>query len=443
MREAARTQVLRLRMTELAPITPRQRRWRINIFTATWLSYAGFYFCRKAFGVVKPELKEALVVNDFELAWIWTAYLIAYMCGQFLAGWLGARVACRRLLLVGMAVSVCCNLVFGASTLLGPAGYWPLMVFMILNGFAQATGWPGNIGTMAHWFRKTERGTVIGFWGTCYQLGSAWAKQFAGFMLAWMGAVSWSFWGASVVLFVIWIVFYFLHRDRPEDIGLPAIVAEELPPVELADDEEAVADEGWPPGVLRSLLTMGVTYFSFKFIRYALDSWSTVFMSETFDMSTAMSAQIASAFDYVGFLGVLTAGWVSDRFFGGKRSTIAFAMSVGMVFAVAFMWQFGSSSPLMFGISIALVGFTLFGPDSLLSGVGAIDVVSKKRAVLAAGLINGIGSAGPICQELIIGYLATYHSLDAVFMLLTVVTLLGVMGTGVLWWWGRTGKSRF
>ena len=81
------------------------------------------------------------------------------------------------------------------------------------------------------------------------------------------------------------------------------------------------------------------------------------------------------------------------------------------------------------------MGFALFGPDSLLSGVGAIDVGSKRKAVLAAGIVNGVGSLGAVLQEEIIGYLKAYHSLGAVFQLLIGVSVPGAVGTGVLWWW--------
>ena len=35
-----------------------------------------------------------------------------------------------------------------------------------VNGLAQATGWSGNVGTMASWFHKHERGKVMGVWST-------------------------------------------------------------------------------------------------------------------------------------------------------------------------------------------------------------------------------------------------------------------------------------
>jgi sugar phosphate permease len=412
------------------------RRWRVKVFTATWMSYAGFYFCRKTFGIVKAPLKDVLQVDDFQLAHIWTAYLVAYMFGQFLAGWIGVRVACRLLLLVGMMGSLLCNIAFGATTLMGPSGYWPFLVFMIINGFAQATGWPGNVGTLAHWYRKTERGTIIGIWGTCYQVGSVGAKAAAAFLFGWLG-LAWSFWGAAIVLFAVWILFYFLHASRPEEVGLEALV-------EDVTDEEGTLESGeWSPKVVRTITIMGCAYFSCKFLRYALDSWSALVINEQFGLTVETSGYISTTFDLLGFLGVLVAGWTTDRYFGGRRSTVAFIMMIGMVASAAFLWKFGLSSVLMFTIALGFLGFTLFGPDSLLSGVGVIDVGSKEKAVLAAGIINGMGSLGPVIQEEVIGWLKVHHSMDAVFLLMVGVACTGAIGTGYLWWQGRTGRMRF
>jgi OPA family glycerol-3-phosphate transporter-like MFS transporter len=415
-----------------------QQRWRINVFAATWMSYAGYYFCRKAFGIVKVPLKALLEVDDFSLAHIWTAYLVAYMCGQFLSGWLGTRYTCRRLLLGGMAITLVCNLGFGAVVHLGPDAYWPFFGLMILNGFAQSTGWPGNIGTLAHWFRRDERGGLLGLWATCYQLGSVAAKAFAGFMYVWAG-LSWSFWGASCVLFPVWIFVYLRQRDRPETVGLEPIVPDPPPTEENPEGDDA----RWPATVIRTLLVMGAAYFSFKFLRYALDSWTATVLTERFGLDADTAAYVSVIFDVCGFLGVIAAGYATDRFFASRRALVAFVMAVGMVGAALFLQTTGVTSVVLFAVGLGLLGFTLFGPDSLLSGVGAIDVGSKRKAVLAAGIVNGMGSAGPVIQEEVIGYLKTYHSLDAVFLLLVFVAFIGAIGTGILWWWGRRGLSRF
>ena len=79
------------------------RMWRVKILTTTWLSYAGFYFCRKDFSIAKSSLMSSMEIGRSDVAHIFTAYLAAYMIGQYLTGILGRRYAMRILLLSGMA----------------------------------------------------------------------------------------------------------------------------------------------------------------------------------------------------------------------------------------------------------------------------------------------------------------------------------------------------
>jgi sugar phosphate permease len=74
----------------------------------------------------------------------------------------------------------------------------------------------------------------------------------------------------------------------------------------------------------------------------------------------------------------------------------------------------------------------LMGPDSLLSGVGAIDVGGRKGAVTAAGLINGLGSIGPILQEEALGWMLARRGHAVAFALLIAVAVLAVFGTAYL-----------
>ncbi len=415
------------------------RVWRVRILATTWLSYAGFYFCRKNFFIAKSSILQSLQIDKSDLAHIVTAYLFAYMLGQFLTAFWSRRVAARRLLLTGMAVSVGCNVVFGFSYLSGPAGYWPLLCFMVINGFAQATGWPGNVGVLGNWLPRQSRGKTMALWATCYQLGSLLAKAFAAFMLA-VASAAWSFWGAAIILFAVWLIFYALERDDPSDVGLPELVEEveiEVP----AGEAEALASNGWTRPVLFSVVSMGACYFVFKFLRYALDSWSPLALEELFGLTGAEAGYISTSFDWLGFVGVLVAGWASDRFFGGRRYQVILLMSIGMSLGFFLLAFVGVQSPWLFGISISLCGFMLMGPDSLLSGVGAIEVGGHKQAVVAAGIINGLGSIGPIFQEEMIGYVLDHHGYDASFYLMIVVSLLGVAGTLYLAHRSRTGKS--
>ena len=409
------------------------RRYRIQLFTATWLSYAGFYLCRKVYAVVKHALKLEFGFNDEQIALPWTIYLVCYMLGQFLAAWLGRRMESRRVLAYGMSIAAASNIVLGwlvdshhASQLL-----W-ICVLMGVHGLAQATGWPHNVALFANWTHRSERGTLFGIWGTCYQLGAVAGKGLAGFLLGWLG-LAWSFYGSSIVFFAITVAFVFLAKERPQSVGLTLADAAEpdvSPPA--ARDAEPVHELPLPKGFMSAIIAMGLIYFGFKFLRYALDSWSALILGEHFALSSSVSAYLSTAFDWVGLLGVIAGGWWSDRTLGSRRTPVIFYMSCCCLVFTWLMWLIGLSSPLIFVALLGVIGFFEMGPDSLLSGACAMDVGSRRQAALAAGVINGFGSIGPIVQEPLIGWLKQNFGLDSVFLMLVIVGFVTTIATWLL-----------
>lgn len=97
------------------------------------------------------------------------------------------------------------------------------------------------------------------------------------------------------------------------------------------------------------------------------------------------------------------------------------------------LWALGLHSVLAFMSILGLVGFMVLGPDSLLSGAGAIDAGSRRNAALAAGIINGCGSAGPIVQEPLIGWLKTAYGVSSVFLLLVGISALAALASMLFW----------
>jgi sugar phosphate permease len=85
-----------------------------------------------------------------------------------------------------------------------------------------------------------------------------------------------------------------------------------------------------------------------------------------------------------------------------------------------------------FIVLLGLIGFTAMGPDALLSGACAMDAGSRRQAALAAGVINGLGSIGPILQEPVIGWLKQNVGINSVFSLLLGVVFMTTVGTGLL-----------
>lgn len=409
------------------------RRYRVQLFTATWLSYCGFYLTRKVYAVVKHPLKEQFGLDDLQVAMPWTIYLITYMLGQFFAAWLGRHYESRRVLAVGMVVAASCNIVIGLLVDSGGTSIFTWMcVTMGILGLAQATGWPHNVALFANWTLRSERGTLFSIWGTCYQFGAILGKGLAGFLLGWLG-LAWSFAGSGVLLLAFTVYFVLNARERPQSVGLT-----------LADDEEPDAaspgprktgdarEPALPPGFVSLIVAMGVIYFGFKFLRYALDSWSALILGEHFGMTTSIAAYWSTAFDWIGFLGVLAAGIWSDRTAGSRRTPVIFWMTAACFLFTCAMWLVGLSSPVLFVMLLGLIGFTAMGPDSLIAGASAMEAGTRRQAALAAGVINGFGSIGPIVQEPVIGWLKKTQGVHSVFLLLACVVFLTTAGTWLL-----------
>jgi sugar phosphate permease len=418
------------------------RKWQYKIFSATWLAYVGYYFARKAYFVVKSDMADTMGLDAIHLAHLGTAYLICYMIGQYSSAYFGRRLGPKYLLISGMGISLICNIVFGSSN-----SYWTIMLFLSLNGLAQGTGWPGCIGSLAHWFKRKQRGTILGIWSTCYQLGSVLATSFAAYMLGQYGW-RWSFYGASMVMLIIWVAVLYLHPNRPEDVGLKPLFDEDDEVfTKTSEKTDKKADEnglGWNREVVITVVTMGLIYFGIKFLRYALWSWVPFLLNKNFNLAGDDAGYLSTVFDILGFAGVIFAGFVSDRMFKGKRSLLSFVMLFMMTLSFILMYTLGSASLMYFTISLGMAGFMLYGPDSLISGVGAIDIGTKKGALVAAGIINGTGSIGPIFQEEIIGwmYVKYNHALGPIFILLVIVASITAFITFILWLRSRRSKIK-
>src|SRR6185503_4100107 len=104
-------------------------------------------------------------------------YLIAYAIGQFLASRMGTALGPRKNVLIGMTLSILVTVAMGVTPSI------PMMMGLIaVLGLSQATGWSGNVGTMAGWFVKSERGRVMGLWSTCFTIGAL----LSGWVMGWV-----------------------------------------------------------------------------------------------------------------------------------------------------------------------------------------------------------------------------------------------------------------
>ena len=376
---------------------------RYSAWGLTWLAYASYYFGRKGFSVVKSTLRHTLGMSEHALGVIDTLYLGAYALGLFFSGYVGDRIGARRLIGATSAA-----VLFGA--------------LFFVNGLAQSTGWPGTTSAMAEWTTRHNRGTVMAFWCTCYQVGSIVASDFAGYLArryGWRAA----FFGPSLwMIAVAVLILLFLKTRGPQ------------PENQHSDPHRAIAasaeeQRALQRGALRSpiLWSFGASYFFIKYVRYALLFWLPYYLSGTLGYAVDQAAYISNAFEAGGIAGVILLGIFSDRVRRLSRATLSIFSLLGLAGALIACSGF-TAHHLPFTIAaLALVGALLFGPDALLSGAAAQDVGGLAAAGTATGLVNGIGSIGGMLEGVSLPSISAHFGWQAMFPLLAALALCAAL----------------
>jgi sugar phosphate permease len=391
-----------LASTAAAEVPDRSLAWRA--FALTWISYASYYLTRKNFSVAKRSIELDLGVNRASLGLIDTGYLAAYSVGQFASGFFADKAGARLVLSVGMIATAACSVLFGLSST-----FALFALFFGLNGLAQSTGWSPNLKVMTAWFPRKTRGSVMGFWSTCYQFGSLVANPIAGLLLA-----------ASVLG---WRLAFFAPAVWVAGVGLALFLwlPEKRIPVDPAQkaafDAEVRTERG---RVLRTPLVwaLGASYFFMKLIRYILLFWLPYYMEETLHYPKGLAAVIPLAFEAGGLLGSITIGALSDRWFGGRRLGVALTSLVMLAGAMPLYGFAAQQGVAANAAALALVGFFLFGPDTLLSATAAQDLGGPAAAATAGGVINGVGSLGPIIGSALAASISLKYGWSTLYALL-------------------------
>jgi sugar phosphate permease len=403
------------------------RRGQRRIFAVTWLTYAGFYLCRKNLSIALPALHTASGLGSLALANIVFGYSLLYALGQFGCGFLSDRFGPRRVVGTGLVLIVASNLLMGIHG----APLW-LLVFACANGIGQSTGWSGLVKIMASWFSSRQRGVVMAWWGTNYVLGGFLATAFATWAVSqqWLlPALGWrrGFILPAAVLAVVAAPFFLVVRDEPAT-SQPQGSAESG-----ATHDGSSSHSAW--GEVRALLgnraiwLIGASYFFLEMCRYALMFWLPYYMVNQLHYSLTASGYLSSLYELVGVVGAVAAGYISDHWMQSRRAPVSALMLCG--FSVVVLAQMGTASlgPAMTGVAVSLAGLLSYGPDTLLSGAAAQDIGQAKAAATASGLIDGIGHLGALISPYLVIYVSEHYGWDRLFL---VFAAAGFAAAGML-----------
>jgi len=376
--------------------------WQKRILFTSWITYAGFYLTRVNISVAIPGMIQEFGISKTAMGTVLSALLLAYAAGQFINGQLGDKFGAKKLVAIGLLGTAIINLVFGftGNFLAGMILLWAL------NGFFQSMGWAPTVKLVANWFPVNERGQASGILGSSYQIGNVLSLALAGIVVGALGW-RWAFWtpiGIMILLFIHWL---WRVKEKAEDVGLA--------PVEIAPPATGFRS------TIRSVLTnryiwlVALGLFGLNIVRYGFLNWAPTYFFEVQKAPIAVAAYKSIIFPLAGSIGAFSAGWLSDRFFQSRRAPVSVLLLVILAAAIlifphwpAELWWAGL-------ITLAVIGFTTYGPHVLMVAALPMDLGTKEMASSATGFIDGWGYIGAALTGVGTGYLLDHFGWSYAF----------------------------
>lgn len=438
--------------------------WRNRLLWSTYFGYAVFYILRKNLAAAVPAIQASLGVSREAMGGFFTAHEVTYGFSKFLAGVLADRFNPRFLVAAGMLLAALTNLGFGLSSSVQVLG-----ILWVVNGFFQGFGFPPCARVLSFWFAPAERGVKWGIFNTSHQVGAFVALTASGWLCLHYGWRS-----AFIVPAVIGIatsVFLFERvRDSPDSLGLPPVEtyksmldkgelglspATTATPVQVEEvftdssvDEGGNAPIGSQPSqrdeldlaafvnkmVYRNpqIWLLCIANFFVYVVRGSFLNWAPTYLHEVKGLALDRAGFISSFYELAGLVGCLLAGYVTDRFWKGRRSPACVLYMLACAAFITLFWKTPEGHPVLDGLWLSGVGFTIYGPQFLV-GVMMADLATKRAAGNAVGLSGLFGYMSGFFSGYGLSKIQVAHGWGAAFACLIGSALIAVIPFLICW----------
>lgn len=317
--------------------------WQWRTLIILMLGYALFYFVRKNFSIAMPALESELGLSKTQLGIFLTLNGVIYGVSRLVNGMLADRFSRKRMMALGLLLSAFVNIaigfipaVNGFFNVLDTSGkatigfVYLLGSLWLINGYLQGMGYPPCSSLMAHWIRPSELATKQSIWNASHSIGAGLLSVMIGAILGTFGnsAWQWCFWAPAVLAIFGAAMIFFGLKDTPASVGLPN-------PEDMdAHKEKDAPAEAEDPALTRlaykkfvSKMAFGnpiiwiiaIADFFVYVIRFTILDWGSTILVQDKGLEISLAASIIGACEIVGgIVGMLVAGWATDKFFHSK-----------------------------------------------------------------------------------------------------------------------------
>lgn len=409
--------------------------WQWRTIIATMIGYSLFYFVRTNSSVATRVMleDESLGVNKAQLGFIFTTLFgVVYAISKFTNGIIGDRVNSRAFMVAGLVLAAACNIAFGFSSAL-----WVFGLLWLFNGWFQGMGFPPCARLITYWVPPNELATKMSIWNASHSIGAGLVLLICGYIVAHFGVAEtgivawrWCFFIPSAIAIVGAAWLWFALRDTPSSVGLPELSSAGK---KQTNEDSAEFKEFVRKKVFRNPVVwiIGVGQFFVYVMRSAILFWGPTFLGQQYDLNIKSSVWMTAGFEIAGIAGMLLAGWVTDKFFGGRAARVCVLCMVLATGFVLLFWLL-PLPPLPMSLLLMAAGFCIYGPQAL-GGVITANIVTRRAAATAIGFTSLFAYASNLVSGWGIGFLAEKYGWSVVFGMLCVIGIAGAIAYALLW----------
>lgn len=365
-------------------------RYRVQALFSIFIGYLSYYIVRNNFTLSTPYLKEQLHLSATEIGLLSSCMLIAYGISKGIMSSLADKANPKVYMAVGLLLCALVNVGLGFS-----GAFWLFAVLVIFNGFFQGMGVGPSFITIANWFPRRERGRVGAIWNISHNVGGGIVAPIVGGAFAILGAEHWqtaSYIVPAGVAVVLGSLVLLLGKGSPVSEGLPPL--QEIMPEDLVVEpvkagqqapENMSAFQIFCTYVLKNKHAWYVSFVDVfvYMVRFGMISWLPIYLLTEKHFTKGEMSVAFLFFEWAAIPSTLLAGWLSDKFFRGRRMPLAMICMAMIFICLIGYWQ--CDSLLMVTFFAAIVGCLIYVPQFLAS-VQTMEIVPSFAVGSAVGL---------------------------------------------------------
>lgn len=348
----------------------------INILAILFaFTYMVSYITRINYGAIIVEMVSATGFSSSALSMAVTGSFITYGVGQIISGIIGDKISPKKLVLYGLLLTVCMNVLLPFCT-----NPYIMLIVWCVNGFAQSFMWPPMVRLMttlltAEDYKKT---TAKVSWGS--SIGTIVVYLLSPVLISYFGW-KWVFWFSAAVGFIA----IFIWNKYSYEIG---VQKREKSTIQKSNDKKYRLFTPLMLVIMVAIILQGM-------LRDGVTTWMPSYIKDTYNLDNEISILTGVVLPIFSILCFQIATRLYVKCFTNPLSCAAVFFGVGALSAMGIYLFTGSSATCSVALSAVLTG-CMHGVNLMLICMIPQFFEKSGKVSTVSGVINSctyIGSA--------------------------------------------------